>query len=57
MMQMSGTIQGISFVYYGYYYSHESGSVQFLAYTSQDLLNNYSDDIEELLNGFVVIKD
>jgi hypothetical protein len=57
MMQMSGTIQGISFVYYGYYYSNESGSVQFLAYTSQDLLNNYSDDIEELLNGFVVIKD
>lgn len=57
MMQMSATIQGINFVYYGYYYTSESGSVQFLSYTSQDLLNNYLDDIEELLNGFVIIKE
>jgi hypothetical protein len=56
MMQMTGTIQGISFVYLGYYFSNESGSVQFLTYTSQELLKDYSNDMEELLNGLVLLK-
>jgi hypothetical protein len=56
MMQMSGTIQGINFVYYGYYFSSESGSVQFLTYTSQELVKGYLDDIEEFLDGLVLIK-
>ena len=55
LMQMDGTIQGIKFSYYGYYYSNESGTVQFLTYTSQNLLAEYKSDIEDLLNGLVVI--
>ena len=55
LMQMDGTIQGIKFSYYGYYYSNESGTVQFLTYTSQNLLAEYKSDIEDLLNGLLVI--
>ena len=54
MMQMNGTIQGIKFVYYGYYYSNSSGTVQLTTYTGQNLLNDYIEDIEFFLNGIVV---
>lgn len=53
MMQMTGTIQGMRFVYYGYYYSNQNGTVQLLAYTGENLLKNYVDEIELFLNGFV----
>jgi len=52
MMQMQGTVQGIKFTYYGYYYSSANGSVQFLTYTSQNLFEGYEGDMQELLNGF-----
>ena len=52
-MQMNGTIQGIKFSYYGYYYSNKSGTVQFITYTSQNLLDSYQKDCEEILNGIV----
>lgn len=55
MMQMTGIIQGIKFIYYGYYYSSENGVVQLLTYTSQNLFDEYEDEMEDLLNGFVVI--
>jgi len=53
-MQMEGTLQGIKFVYLGYYYSDSNGSIQFLTYTSQNLLKQYRNEMETLLNGFVV---
>jgi len=56
MMQMKGTIQGIKFIYYGYYYSDDGGSVQFLTYTSQNLFDDYKKEMEKLLNGFTVLK-
>ncbi len=56
MMEMRGTIQGVKFVYYGYYYSDDTGSVQFLTYTSQNLFEEYKKEMEKLLNGFVVLK-
>ena len=51
MMQMSGTVQGIKFVYFGYYYTFEKGSVQFLSYTALNLFETYAKDMETLLNG------
>jgi len=51
MMQMSGTVQGIKFVYFGYYYTFEKGSVQFLSYTALNLFETYAKDMEALLNG------
>ncbi len=55
LIQMNGTTQGIKFSYYGYYYSNSNGTIQFVTYTSQNLLDTYVNDCEELLNGIVVI--
>jgi len=55
LIQMDGTTQGIKFSYYGYYFSNSNGTIQFVTYTSQNLLDNYVNDCEELLNGLVVI--
>lgn len=52
-LQLNGTLQGIKFTYYGYYYSNSSGTVQFITYTSQSLLEAYKEDCEKILNGFV----
>lgn len=53
LIQMNGTMQGIKISYYGYYYSNPKGTVQFLTYTSQNLLDSYMPEIENLLNGIV----
>jgi len=55
MMQMNGTIMGVKFTYYSYYYSYSGGTIQFITYTSQNLLEEYLPDLEELLNGFVLL--
>lgn len=56
LMQMDGTIQGIKFSYFGYYYSNNSGTVQFITYTSQNMLEAKMADAVELLNGLAVTK-
>jgi hypothetical protein len=53
MMQMSGTIQGMRFTYFGYYYSNKNGTIQLLAYTGENMFKNYVNDIELFLNGLV----
>lgn len=53
MMQMSGTIQGMKIVYYGYYYSSANGTIQLLTYTGESLFESYMNDIEVFLNGLV----
>lgn len=55
-MQMNGTLTGIKFSYYGYYFSNPNGTVQYVTYTSQNLLSKYLKEAEELLNGLVEIK-
>ncbi|CAM1374679.1 hypothetical protein [Tenacibaculum xiamenense] len=55
LLQLNGTTQGIKFSYYGYYFSNAGGTVQFITYTSQNLLNSYKPESEKLLNGFVEI--
>ncbi|MCF8294808.1 MAG: hypothetical protein K9I34_01990 [Bacteroidales bacterium] len=54
MLQMSGTIQGIRFTYYSYYYSDESGTNQLITYTSENLFKTYKSEMEDFLNGFVI---
>ncbi|NVO21003.1 MAG: hypothetical protein HXX13_14980 [Bacteroidetes bacterium] len=54
-LQMEGTISGIRFVYLGYYYSDKNGSLQFLTYTSSNLLARYRSEMESLLNGLVIM--
>lgn len=56
-MKMNGTMQGIKFSYYGYYYSNTSGSLQFVTYTSQNLMDQYLEASEDLLNGIVELDE
>lgn len=51
-IKMSGNIQGIDVTYHGYYFSDESGSSQVLTYTSTQLVEQYKQVMEDLLNGF-----
>lgn len=53
LLQMNGTFQGIKVSYYGYYFSNPKGTIQFLTYTSQNLMADYQKESEILLNGLV----
>ncbi|MGB7842937.1 MAG: hypothetical protein WBL21_09115 [Salinimicrobium sp.] len=54
-LQLDGTAQGMKISYYGYVYSNESGTVQLITFTSQNLLNPYKEDAEKLINGLVLL--
>jgi len=56
LMQMNGTMKGIKFSYYGYYFTNSKGTIQFVTYTAQNLLSEYKSVCEEILNGLVEIK-
>jgi hypothetical protein len=53
-LQMNGTIKGIQFSYFGYYFSSPNGTIQFLTYTSKNLFLDNRNEMQELLNGLVV---
>lgn len=55
-MRMEGTLQGIKFTYYGYYWAGKEGTIQFLTYTGQSLFDEYRSDFTQLLNGLVITK-
>ena len=54
VLQIKGTIQGIPFIYYGYYYAGKDGCIQILNYTAQNLFDDYKADFLDFLNGFTV---
>lgn len=56
LLQMNGTMQGVKFSYYGYYFSNSNGTLQFITYTAQNLLEEHKGTCEELLNGLVELK-
>ena len=55
-MEVSGTMQGIKFVYFGYFFSNEKGTTQLVCYTAKSLLNEYKTDFEDILNGLRVVE-
>jgi hypothetical protein len=55
-MQVKGTVEGIPFVYLGYYYSGTEGSVQVITFTAENLFNESRKEFEEFLNGFEIAK-
>ncbi len=55
LLQMNGTMVGVKFTYYGYYFSNSNGTVQFITYTSQNLFNKYENECETLMNGLVAL--
>lgn len=54
LMKTRGTMYGIAFEYYGYYYGGDAGTIQFIAYSSTDLMAEYDADITALLNGLTI---
>ena len=57
MLTITRNIQGINFIYFGYYYSSKSGTVQFLTYPAQNMYDGYLSECETLLNGLVDITE
>lgn len=55
VMEMQGTLKGVSFVYFGYYYVGPLGTIQFISYTTKGLYKEYLPEMEKLLNGFTLI--
>ncbi len=54
-MKMSGTIEGIPFIYLGYYYGGTEGTLQMFTYTSPNLFDEFKADFEELLRQREII--
>ncbi len=55
-MQIEGTIDGIPFTYYGYYWTGKAGALQVITFTGQSLFREYQDDFVNLLNGLIITK-
>lgn len=55
-LELKATIKGSPFVYVGYFYTGDIGTVQFQTFTSEKLLSTYKKEMELLLNGAVLIK-
>lgn len=52
-MTFQAKAQGIQFQYHGYYDSNESGTVQYLLFSSPAIMNTYKGEIQDLLNGLI----
>lgn len=53
-MMFEPTIQGIEFIFEGYYYAGPAGSIQVIAYIGKNLHPEYKQEIENFLNGFAI---
>ncbi|MBN1436726.1 MAG: hypothetical protein JW936_06605 [Sedimentisphaerales bacterium] len=56
-LTMSGIINGAPTIYHGYYYTGPAGTIQVITMTTQNLFEQYRDEMEEFLNGFEVETD
>lgn len=54
---MEGTVVGVKFLYYGYYFSNDNTTVQFLVMSYASSLKKLNTEGEELLNGLTVINE
>ena len=52
-LHMNLSVEGMKMSFYGYYYSNDSGTVQFVTFTSQNMIITYKSFLESLLNGMV----
>lgn len=52
-IKMKCTIQGIKFIYFGYYFSNENGTTQLLTYASSNFFETRKIELENFLNGFI----
>jgi hypothetical protein len=50
-LQFDATVQGIPLTYFGYYHSHETGTIQVLAYAGQQEFPELQNEFSGVLNG------
>lgn len=55
-LQIEGTIENIPFTYFGYYWAGKAGTLQVIAFTGQNLFDEFMPEFRELLNGLIVTK-
>src|ERR1700740_776968 len=53
-MEMTGTVQGTSFMYYGYYYGGPEGTLQVICYTTLELFDQAKADFDEILSSITI---
>ena len=53
-MKMEGSVKGIPFRYFGYYYGGKAGSIQLLTFTGTQIFSKYEQDFLEFLNGLEI---
>ncbi len=56
-LKFQGTIKGVKFVYFSYYYSNPKGTVQLISYSSQQFFDAVQKELENCLNGLVEIEN
>ncbi|WP_324721242.1 hypothetical protein [Salinimicrobium sp. HB62] len=54
-LRLDGTMDGMKISYSGYFYSDASGTVQFITFTAQNLVEEYKEASQQLINGLVKI--
>ena len=52
-LRLDGTMDGMKISYSGYFYSNSTGTVQFITFTSQNLVEEYREVSQQLINGLV----
>ena len=53
-MEYETTVGGVPFVFVGHFFSDTSGTVQIIAWTGRNLVDDYRDTIERFVSGFEV---
>jgi hypothetical protein len=57
LLQLKGTMKGLSFSYYGYYVTGQSGTIQLISFTTSKLFNEHKKEMETFLNGLIIQPD
>jgi hypothetical protein len=56
-LTMTGTLEKTPFIYHGYYYTGQRGTIQVITFTSKSLFDQYAKDMSAFLDGFRVLPD
>jgi hypothetical protein len=52
-LEVNATVRGIKVTYFGYYHSNEFGTIQYVTFSSQNIMNKHKTDCLILLNGLI----
>jgi hypothetical protein len=53
-LKFTGTIQGIPFTYYGYFYGGAEGTLQVVTYTASNIFDEFKQDFDDFLDGIQI---